>query len=173
MVAVALAGAALVLCLGACGSGDGEEASGDGRVDRQAPEATLSGPVRAGVDAHRQDAGNAAAPREPERAEPGAEPHRSPRHVETSRRSAGACPNQPGRAECLANLRASRHSTPGRPVDDPRQCLRVASRAQCAKIAEDELAASDQADRSFRPEECLRYYSRAQCAALLDSQMPR
>lgn len=73
----------------------------------------------------------------------------------------------------MANLRAAKHSAPGHPVDSPKQCLQAANRAQCAKIAKDELAAGDRGGHSFRPKECLRYYSREQCMALLDSQMPR
>lgn len=105
--------------------------------------------------------------------EPAAGAPRSPRSPSSRHRSDGPCTRRVGRAECLANLRAAEHSTPGHPVDSPKQCLQVASRSQCAKIAEDELAASDQGGHSFRPKECLRYYSRKQCMALLDSQMPR
>lgn len=98
---------------------------------------------------------------------------RSSRSISSRHRSDGPCTRRVGRSECLANLRAAKHSTAGHPVNSPKQCLQVATRSQCAKIAEDELAASDQGGHSFRPKECLRYYSREQCMALLDSQMPR
>lgn len=180
---VVLTGLALSALVGACGSGGGEGTASStdrpvreaSRTDRQASRADRPIPShRQGT--HRQpgergspDRVAAAAGKE----KPVSGAPRSSRSTSPQHRSDGPCGRRIGRAECLANTHAAKHSTPGHPVDSPKQCLQVAGRSQCAKIAEDELAASDQDGHSFRPKECLRYYSREQCTALLDSQMPR
>ncbi|HET7484047.1 MAG TPA: hypothetical protein VFJ64_01575, partial [Solirubrobacterales bacterium] len=71
------------------------------------------------------------------------------------------------------SIKASQHSVSSPPIDSPKACLRVMSRADCKALAEAELTATEDSGPSFRPEECLRYYTRAECMALLDSQMPK
>lgn len=164
-----LAGACgLALALGGCGSsGNSDTTAADGQSGRpvtvsggslaQSVVAAAHEPdAKAGHQGASHDHGAAHAPRGADHPSGGGD-KRTKSAAGQAETAGGHCPAGVTRAMCESDARAGRQHTPSYVLRKPSDCVRAASRSQCAARFREERRAARNAGPSYSVQKCLNH----------------
>jgi len=164
--AVVLIAAVVAVSSFGCGSGDGDSSTETGaqtvtQNGNGAPKASVDN-SKGSADRQATQADSPGAEGEDKRSHPETEPepNRAAPSTSKGKKTAAAgehearCPPNLTRAQCAAVVRATTRGAPSNVLNEPRDCLKIMSRAECEALAAELRDAFERSD-SFGFEECL------------------